>query len=343
MMKTVFTLLLILFLAFTGYHLTFRTLRLPLFAKKFSLTGTEFLFFGLLLGPVFFNVLDDETLRGLEPLRAMLLGWIGMLFGFQFELRALIRFPAAFFAAAAMESLVTFMVTFSGLQILFLYVDFPFKPTFPTMLVLAATASCTAQTGLGLLPPSLLHGRKHLLQFLGYISGIDGLFSLFFLGIAFFLFPSPVPFQRVLLGTFGGCTGLLFCYLLFLNRRLPESELSLVVVGMTVFTSGIASASHFSPLLGNFFIGFFLVNLSRDKERILKMLSTIEKPTYLLLLVFLGAYWQPDTLILLLFAGGYAMFRLTGKIIGGRLITRHPSFHQYPFLLGFGLTDAGGL
>jgi len=37
MMKTVFTLLLILFLAFTGYHLTFRTLRLPLFAKKFSL------------------------------------------------------------------------------------------------------------------------------------------------------------------------------------------------------------------------------------------------------------------------------------------------------------------
>jgi len=49
-MKIVFALLIIVFLAFSGYHLTFRSLKLPLFAREFYLTGTEFLFLGLLLG-----------------------------------------------------------------------------------------------------------------------------------------------------------------------------------------------------------------------------------------------------------------------------------------------------
>jgi len=50
-MKIIFALLIIVFLAFSGYHLTFRGFKLPLFAREFYLTGTEFLFLGLLLGP----------------------------------------------------------------------------------------------------------------------------------------------------------------------------------------------------------------------------------------------------------------------------------------------------
>jgi len=75
-MKLFFAFLLIVFLAFSGYHLTFRGFRLPLFARKFYLTGIEFLFLGFLLGPQFFNLLDSATCRGLEPLSVLLLGLI---------------------------------------------------------------------------------------------------------------------------------------------------------------------------------------------------------------------------------------------------------------------------
>ena len=104
-MKIFFALLLIIFLAFSGYHLTFRRIELPLFARKFYLTGTEYLFLGLLLGPQFFNLLDSQTLLGLEPLFALLLGWIGLIFGFQFEIVKLRRFPLEFLSAAIIESL----------------------------------------------------------------------------------------------------------------------------------------------------------------------------------------------------------------------------------------------
>ena len=92
-MKVTFALLIIIFLAFSGYHLTFRHFRLPLFARIFYLTGTEFLVLGLLLGPQFLNLMDPETQKGLAPLTALLLGWIGLLFGFQFEIKKLRRVP----------------------------------------------------------------------------------------------------------------------------------------------------------------------------------------------------------------------------------------------------------
>jgi hypothetical protein len=62
-MKIIFALLIIILLAFSGYHISFKRLRLPLFAREFHLTGTEFLFLGLLMGPLFFNLLDAPTLQ----------------------------------------------------------------------------------------------------------------------------------------------------------------------------------------------------------------------------------------------------------------------------------------
>ena len=104
-MKIFFALLLIIFLAFSGYHLTFKRLKLPFFKYKIYLTGTEFLFLGLLLGPQFLNLLDTQTMGGLDPLSALLLGWIGLLFGFQFEFSRLRRFPEQFLIAGIFEGI----------------------------------------------------------------------------------------------------------------------------------------------------------------------------------------------------------------------------------------------
>ena len=351
-MRIIFALLLVIFLAFSGYHLSFRGLRLPLFARQFYLTGTEFLFLGLLLGPQFLNLLDGETQKGLAPLTALLLGWIGLLYGSQFEIAKLRRFPLEYLAAAIIEGLLTLTLVF-----LAAYFTLPFflhiPPTMKIVvaLALAAAAASTAQTGLALMTPDAVSRRQNTLTFLRYISSIDGLSALVIFGLAF-IFRQPSPsvltwvweLSRGVLTSLGASLGLLFLFTLFLKKRLSESELILVVISMAIVTSGAASVLNFSPLLANFFVGFSLVNLSREKERIYRILFTVEKPVYLLLLLFLGVGWQIDSVWIFFLAAGYWVWRSLGKIMAGFLVTEViPGLRRHPHHLGFGLLDQGGL
>ncbi len=351
-MKIVFALLIILFLVFSGYHLTFRSLRMPLFARKFYLTGTEFLFIGLFLGPQFLNLLDPETLTGLEPLSSLLLGWIGLLFGFQFEISKLKRFRSDFFLAAIIEGLLTFIVVFCGVYFtlpFFINIAGPIKIV--AVLTLSAAATCTAQTGIALFATDFIAKHQNTVKLLRYISSIDGLVALLVFSLAFcfqpFLFTESSFIrelgQEALVGIVS-FTCLLLLYLLFLTQRRDESELTLVVIGMAVFTSGIASVINYSPLIANFFMGFCIVNLSREKERIYNILITVEKPVYLLLLVFLGSVWRLESIWIIFIAGGYCLFRGFGKFIGGYTITRLSNrLKHQPAILGFGLLEQGGL
>ena len=350
-MKLIFALLLIIFLAFSGYHLSFRCLRLPLFARRFYLTGTEFLFLGLLLGPQFFNLFDTETQMGLAPLADLLLGWIGLLFGFQFEIKKLRRFPAEYLLAAVMEGLLTLSLVFSATYLtLPLLIDISASMRIVASITLAAAAACTAQTGLALMAGDSIAGSPRILRLLRYISGIDGLSALLVFGLAFTLChtgssdPWPWAIGKVAAVNLGASMGLLFLFTLFLALRLQESELVLVVIGMALLTSGMASALNFSPLLANFFVGFWVVNLSRKKERIYHILVTVEKPTYLMLLLFLGVHMRLESLWIPVLAAGYCFYRSLGKLLAGFLVTRlTPDFRQYPRFLGFGLLDQGGL
>ena len=351
-MKIIFALLIIVFLAFSGYHLTFRSFKLPLFAREFYLTGTEFLFLGLLLGPQFLNLLDTETLKGLEPVGALLLGWIGLLFGFQFEIARIRRFPLDFFKAAILESLLTFIVVFFGV-----YFMLPLFPAIPEnmhivlSLTLSAAAACTAQTGLALLAPEVTAQHQKTLGLLRYISSIDGLSALLIFGTVFFFRqPSITGFFWIgdlALGTVFSLiisVGLVLLYIVFIASHRDENELALIVIVMAVLTSGVASILHFSPLAANFFVGFCLVNLCRRKERLFKILVGLEKPVYLLLLVFLGASWTLDSPWLIVLAALYCLYRCAGKVFGGYMVPRlSGELSRYPPHLGFGLLAQGGL
>ena len=350
-MKIFFALLVLIFLAFVGYHLTFRKIRLPLFARKFYLTGTEFLFLGLMLGPQFLNLLDDATCKGLAPLAALLLGWVGMLFGFQFELSKLRRFPLEYLFAALLEGGIT-LIIIVGASVLLLSLISSAIGHIPiaAVLCLGAAAACTAQTGLALLAPEFAARRSKPIQLLSYMSTMDGLLAVLIFGLAFF-FKGTVAAGIESSGTFQGplvallvCIGLIVLYSLMTIRRCDEEELTLIVIGLTVLTSGAAAVLDFSPLIANAVLGFGLVNLSRDKERIFQVLMTIEKPVYLILLVFLGVGWRLDSIWVLLLGAGLCGFRLVGKWLGGVLAVRSiPRFRNYPAALGFGLMDYGGL
>lgn len=351
-MKLFFALLIVIFLAFSGYHLTFRSLRLPLFARKFYLTGTEFLFLGLILGPQFFNLLDEDTCKGLEPLSVLLLGWIGLIFGFQFEISKLKRFLSDFFFAAICQGLLTSILVFCGVFFLFPY----FIPlTGPIKLcaafTLAAAATCTAQTGIAFFAADSIAERQHTVKLLRYISGIDGLVALIIFSAAFYFHPTLFTtfswIKQLGHGAFisiVALTCLFVIYMLILSHRRDESELTFVVIGLTVFASGLALLVGYSSLLINFFIGFCIVNLSRDKERIYTLLISVEKPAYILLLVFLGSIWMPNSIPIIILSVVYCVLRAFGKLSGGYFITKlSDPLKRHPSTLGFGLLEQGGL
>lgn len=351
-MKIFAALLIIMFLAFSGYHLTFRSFKLPLFARKFYLTGTEYLFFGLLLGPLFLDLLDTQTLQSLEPLSALLLGWIGLLCGFQFEISAFRRFPKTYLGAAITEAFTTFLIVSSSIYFITpLYFTFPDTFRVISAISLGAAAACTAQTGLALLTSKVTSKRSELILFLKYISSIDSIMAfLFFTPIFLFntqtiLKPSwftPPGFEVFAILIVNLC--LVTLYNLFLAQKRNKNELFLVIIGMVVLTSGAASTLQFSPLIANFVMGGFMVNTTREKERIFSLLVSIEKPVYLLLIVFIGAFWVPDSFAFILLAFLYCTVRLTGKITGGFLAAKLSyKKHRFTGNPGFGLIEQGGI
>ena len=334
------------FLSFDD-HFSFRHFKLPLVARKFYLTGIEFLFLGLLIGPQFLNIVDQKTLNGLEPLISLLLGWIGMLYGFQFELAKLRRFPVELLHAAVAEGLFTLVWMFGWIYCalsFFAQISFPVKMAI--CIVLSAAAACTAQTGLALWTSSQAAPRQKLIIHLRYISGIDGMVGLLAYGAVFFFYPGTENIQPI--GQFfvvaGISAGILLLYLLFTAVRLERAELVLIVVGMTVLTSGMASLANFSSLIISFGVGICLVNFLRDKERIFKLLVSVEKPVYLLILLFLGLNWRVHLIWYPVAAAVYFLFRFSGKFSAGWLLTRsNPEFRMHPYFFGFGLLDWGGL
>ena len=351
-MKMFSTFLLIIFLAFSGYHLSFRGLKLPLFARKFYLTGTEFLFLGLLIGPQFLNLMDTKTYAGLEPLTTFLLGWIGLLYGFQFEINKLRRYPIEYLMATFLDGLVTSSLVFAGVCIVCLFF-FKFSMSYALIisLMLSAAASCTAQTGMALISSDVTSRKKKLIAFLKYMSAIDGISAMLILGVVFLLRPLIVETDIGMLSQ-GINTVIVICLFvsllalfgLFLLGRLVEEEMVLVVIGMVVITGGSAAILHFSPLLANFMLGVFLANLTRNKERIFNMLVGIEKPVYLLTLIFLGVNWHAHSGWFFVLAAGYAILRAVGKFAGGySLRFLGAELQQFPPFLGLGLLAPGGL
>jgi hypothetical protein len=349
-MKILFALFVILFLTFAGYHFSFRKVKVGFFSKGLWLTGNEYLLVGLALGSWGLNLLDADTIKALTPLSALVLGWAGMVCGFQFEISKLKRMRLPYLWAALVSGLVCMAITAACC-----YIFLPLFPGLETLaspgaiLALAAAAACTAPTGLALVAEKALAAKREAITLLRHIAALDGALPLLIYALAFTAMPLAAGSQAepgisaLLAG--GAALGLIIVlFAVFLAVRPPQSELLLVVMGMIVLTSGTASLTGFSPLAANFLLGFLLVNTSSAKERIYQMLFSVEKPAYLLLLIFLGALWS--LLPLWLFAGAlvFLLARLSGKVTGLFAATKLlPLPEKTGASLGLGLLGQGGL
>ncbi len=322
-MNVFFVLLLILALAFAGYRLSFRALSTPIAAWRPLLTGTEFLLLGVVLGPRLLGVVDPATLRGLAPLSAFLLGWLGMLVGFHFDFRQLGRQKPGTIFTALIVAAVTFAVVALGTDLWILPLLAPGDAQrWPVVLCLGAAALSSSPLTLALL--AARRGSAYpVLRRVGVLAGVNSLAALLVFGLVYCFHPCGTPgrFSWTLFGRSAGLSvlasaALLLLFSLLLSLRPNRRELTLMLLALTVLGGGVAMILDFSPLLVNCAIGIGLVNLSRARDRIGALLETLEKPFYLLLLLFLGIEWWPGDACFFWAAGAWSLLRLAGRWAG---------------------------
>jgi len=296
--------------------------------ERFFLSGVEFLVVGALLGPFGLKVLDREILSGLEPFAVLTLTWVGLLMGLQLRYRHLTHFPVAYFRVALVEGAVALALAFAVLAALFAL----WTPggalasdRMRAALCLAAVAALSSPTAAALHGPGGARAG-HSAGLLRFVPAIDPLISL--AGFAFLfaawhvssgvLRVTPGTMEWILVSIAGGLV-LGFVFLLLLRTTAETDEVMLLVLGMAIFSGGLASVFHLSPLVIGLVVGTLLGNARHCHERLMPIFMRLERPLYIALLVLAGAAWRFDDPWGYVLAAIYLVVRISVKFLGIRI------------------------
>jgi len=322
---------------------------------RMILSGCEFIVIGLLLGGGFLNVIDEITLDMLRPFVCVALGWVGFLFGLQFDRRTIRHLPHGFLAISTSVAVVTMATVIPVVWYLLGHTDMasPGKVVLAT-LTLAAAAACTGQTTIALIGRRNEPRSRHALTLLRSISSLDSTVGVVTFGIALSLLGDH-PFGASALAStlqwlvISLCLGLLtaWVFVSLTLTRTNQSELVLYLLGIIALCSGIAFGLQLSVLFVTFLGGRLVVkhkHVRSIRGRVMDLMVRGERFLYLLLLVLAGAYWQLPTVWTVTVALAYVAARLAGKVAGGFLTTRRLArHHPIPGMVGLGLASQGGM
>lgn len=350
-MKFLLSIVIIVVIAVVGSRLTFLNRRLPLGFRNIIFTGIEYIFLGVLLGQMGLNIIDARALHNLEPLLIFGLSIIGFLFGLQFEFRGLKNLPRFFFSISALQATIAFIIIAPSLY-------FSFKALFTLadeiILIMAITlgsaACCTAQSALAIVKNNYKVKNRRLFSLLRYIASIDGLFALAFFSVAVSILTTASGKKISLIGSlkwisFSLAIGILCSLFLIIlsNTKFSKQEFIVFLIGIILFTGGLAIKTGNSPLVIGFICGIVYANFSKHRLRALAALVHSERAIYIIMLIIIGAGW---TLILdniLIICCVYFVIRVIAKVIGTYTATRvFKSDFDVPVAAGLGLLSEGG-
>lgn len=351
-MKLLLAFVIILVVSILGSRLTFLNRGASLGFRNIVLTGTEYIFIGVLLGSMGLNVLDAAALKLMEPFLVLGLCWIGFLFGLQFKVRQLKTLPKAYFSISAVQAFVTFLLVGGAMYWMFeRYFQLSRPASILVAVILGSTASCTAQSALAIVGKSYKFKNRRVLELMRYISGIDGFYALCFFVAALSIMPGGViaPFDlfksiiwllvSIAIGVVPGII------LIYLSRvKFTQQEFFVFLIGTVLFCGGIAHQTRYSPLIAGLVCGIVTANFCRHHLRALSEVLNAEKSIYIILLLLLGASWNIKTDASFITAGIYVLIRIAGKLTGAFAGTRlfKPDY-EVPPGLGLGLISDGGL
>jgi hypothetical protein len=231
------------------------------------------------------------------------------------------------------------------------YTNLPETVLLMTAVTLGSTASCTAQSALGIVGKNYKIENRRLLDLMRYISGIDGVYALVFFAMALGILPggeaAPFNLATSLKWFFSSIAmGIIPALILIsLSRvRFSPQEFLVFLIGTVMFCGGLSHQIHYSPLIAGLVCGVVTANFCRHHLRALSEVLHAEKSIYIILLLLLGANWNFKFDFSLLAAGIYFLVRVLGKLTGTFAASRifKPGYHV-PSALGLGLLSDGGL
>ena len=311
--------------AYLAAHVAFDWL-----ARRFLIiSGAEYLLLGILLGPQIANVLSVDVMASFSPLVTLSLGWVGAIVGTQFHIPSLVRVRALSYRVAFGEAMLTLgFVALVELAVMQWWLRMGELEALAPAIALGAIAAVSAPAGIGIVARHL--GRRSaLLRQLEITTAIDALVAIVAIGLLLAIgHPGDMAVSRPItstewvvislgIGIIGGAM-----FELFLGGERDEDRLFISLAGAIILTSGAAAFLHLSPIFTAMVMSATLVNLSGNREAIVRTLHASERPFYFVLLIFAGASWEPSLRAWVVPVLLYLMARAVAKAGGARLAAR---------------------
>ena len=311
--------------AYLAAHVAFDWL-----ARRYLIiSGAEYLLLGILLGPQIANVLSVDVMASFSPLVTLSLGWVGAIVGTQFHIPSLVRVRALSYRVAFGEATLTLIfVALVELAVMQWWLGMGETDALAPAVALGAIAAVSAPAGIGIVARHL--GRRSaLLRQLEITTAIDALVGIMTIGLLLAIrHPGDMAVSRPItptewvvislaIGIIGGAM-----FQLFLGGERDEDRLFISLAGAIILTSGAAAFLHLSPIFTAMVMSATLVNMSGNREAIVRTLHSSERPFYFVLLIFAGASWEPSLRAWVIPVLLYLVARAVAKGGGARLAAR---------------------
>lgn len=271
-------------------------------------SGLEYILLGVLLGPSVPGIHAFQDMTGLAPIIALGVGWVGLVYGMELNLRELVQARDSSAWLGSVESSLTLCIV-GYVSHLLLAGGFFGPIRGEEAWLCAGVLACTAAAGSSSAVDLLARYHQHpggLLPTLRRASKVGDLISISAFGVVFAVYhqgltntPRPLVASEWFLITIvtGGVLGLLFTVFLGEDEGEDDNQSFLAMVGIIALACGAAFFLRLTPLLVNLVLGLVLVNTSSVGAQVRESLSSASKPLTLLLLIFAGAEWEPVSVI----------------------------------------------
>jgi Kef-type K+ transport system membrane component KefB len=335
-MLPIIILLSVLIFAYASVNFIFRKLQ----SRVYIPTGIEYIFLGVIISPAFANwvhwafgwdypkIFSGDLLNQLNLGVTLVIGLTGFIYGLNFKITEMRRVSKEGYRLAFSEILLSFITagTISFLLFLLLYHDWKnlygyISASF--MLSLAVAISS------GFIIKSLMdkyHINEQFARLIKESSFINVNFILLLYGFVFAvpylrgnLFLNFSSFEWIVIGAILICL-IGFLFFVFLGKDFDDKKIFIAVVGIIIFTSGIAYSMNFSPLYLNFILGLIIANTSKISNQIRESLNKLKHPLSVLIIIFAGYFWMPASVIAFIVSAIlFIVLRYLIKIFSGKM------------------------
>jgi len=344
-MTSLLSIVVIVLLAYTGSVIFKKIKYQSTFIKSIAYTGILYIILGYILSPNVLNVFDVSILENLNILFAFVLGWAGFFIGLQTKLSALRRFPSMYFRYTIINFSIVFLVSFLGFWFL-LNTALHIITDYRYLLVLSLAGAISSPIMLAVVIRDYrVHARlAHLLQFQAAFDNVLGVLAIGILEISFGIYTqeslllvfAEISIVTVLALLAGGV------YALLSKSKMNNEEETLYIIGLLMFVVGLSLYFGMSLLLAGLFFGIVIANSTKRSRSLYNSIQHLEKPMYILLLVFAGAEMRvrPAISLILIFFIWRVLAKVMAEVIANQTISKN---ERHSGWLGFGGIGMGGL